>query len=1426
MTINTVTSISPTIRVSAIVSAYNSERYMYGCLVDLTQQTLFTKGELEIIIIDSGSEQNEAEVVKEFQRKHPDRIRYLRTDRESLYAAWNRGVGSARGVYLTNANTDDRHRHDALEVLSAHLDRTPEIDLVYADCYVSSKPNETFAENDKSQRFSYPTYFAPAALLHYQFGPQPMWRRTVHEQIGMFDDSFRAAGDYDFNLRFAARCQARHIPEPLGLYLEHLGAITFRDETMERENRRIADLYKNPDTALALYACAGVQCETDEEKAEALLDLGLRALRYYPPWKLGDEESNPILALRSFAAAIEIIPSHRAALNNAAATLCVLGNCGEAEQLLAAHPDLQGDATLQHNLEQVRRGDNVLRLMPSSLRLPGQGELATDLSVGESSRPSSDAPPSAPFTICMVASVGRIDPFDSTGGLETAMRHSATALAERGHRVALVGNLHRPPGSYDGVVYIPINAWRAHDFPQFSRDVDILAFASGPDLRSYEVVPAEVPKITIFHHQKLAFLGADDPLILLNHTADAVICVSGAVRDDLARNGVHQRKLRVVHNGVNHRVFYPRPVHRETHRILFVGALVPDKNVELLIRAFLSVSPEFPGAELHLCGGASLWGEPEYIDREAVARLSERIHFHGVISHDKLAEQYSLASICVIPSKFESFSLVSLEAQACGCVPLTADIGGLSETMKPGITGFTYAPNDLNTLVGALRKLLAAPERVRQAGLKAQQFVAETFSWSRTARQYEEVFLQALQQGTGRETLKKLPGKTAPRVSVVIPCYNYGRFLQEAVESVLGQTFQDFEIIIVNDGSTDDTSVVAERLIADHPQHRIRLISQDNSGQPAASRNRGISEARGEFILPLDADDKTDLTMIEKMIAVLDNNCAVDIVYCDTVRFGDVNNSYQTGEWNLQRLATINILNYCALYRKKVWEDVGGYRLNCGYEDWDFWISAAEKGFMGYRIPEYLFYYRIKKSGRLAIDQQNDKLNKAKIVHNHPKLYDKDTLAWARRVLTVQLSHSSNLQVLIVVHNFPPHWFAGVENYTYHLAKSLSSQGIQTSVLYSHHRDGIPEPALEEETYDGIRVFKLVSDYNSPHHSDLSTQITHAGKESIFADFLQRNRFDVIHFHHTKGMPFSFIRIAREQRLPVCVTLHDFWFLCVNVHLYNEPANSPCNGPYTLEHCVQCLRSKIQYQVSPEEQSILNKWIHFRISHAMDILQNVECIVSPSRYLADIYHRFGISKHIEIYPLGLNNLRKSFRSTSAPVVFGFLGMIHDLKNVYLLADAFKATPGDAHLKYFGNGADHHIQKLLATIEGDERISYHGKYLPEQLSDILDQIDIVVLPSMTENYPLVVREAFSAGVPVLASRIGGIPEIVTHLHDGILFNPTDKEELRKWLQMLIEKPSLVAEIKKNIRPVKSIEQDAQEWALRYSQLSGNPPEKLV
>jgi glycosyltransferase involved in cell wall biosynthesis len=205
--------------ISAIVSAYKSTRFLRGCLEDLENQTM--ADQLEIIVVDSHSPENERAIVEEFQKRYSN-IVYIRSEeRETVYGAWNRGIRAARGKYITNANTDDRHRADALEILSRALDQNPDVTLAYADCLITKIENETFATTQATRKYQWLEFSARDLLLKGCFcGPQPMWRREVHDEHGYFDAEFVSAGDYEFWLRLARTRKFLHVKEVLGLYLE------------------------------------------------------------------------------------------------------------------------------------------------------------------------------------------------------------------------------------------------------------------------------------------------------------------------------------------------------------------------------------------------------------------------------------------------------------------------------------------------------------------------------------------------------------------------------------------------------------------------------------------------------------------------------------------------------------------------------------------------------------------------------------------------------------------------------------------------------------------------------------------------------------------------------------------------------------------------------------------------------------------------------------------------------------------------------------------------------------------------------------------------------------------------------------------------------------------------------------------------------
>jgi FkbM family methyltransferase len=234
--------VSPAPLVSAIVSACDSERFMRGCLEDLTSQTLFASGQLEIIVIDSGSDQNERGIVEEYQKRHSNII-YLRTERETIYAAWNRGAKMARGVFLTNANTDDRHRPDALAMMAAYLEEHPDVAVAYADQLISDIPNETFADTQADSRWNWPQFSYDELERRCIIGPQPMWRRQLHEKHGLFLPEMKCAGDYEFWLRIGKKERFHRLPEILGLYYRNPKGEELGGGHAARETREIRERY-------------------------------------------------------------------------------------------------------------------------------------------------------------------------------------------------------------------------------------------------------------------------------------------------------------------------------------------------------------------------------------------------------------------------------------------------------------------------------------------------------------------------------------------------------------------------------------------------------------------------------------------------------------------------------------------------------------------------------------------------------------------------------------------------------------------------------------------------------------------------------------------------------------------------------------------------------------------------------------------------------------------------------------------------------------------------------------------------------------------------------------------------------------------------------------------------------------------------------
>jgi glycosyltransferase involved in cell wall biosynthesis len=203
-----------------------------------------------------------------------------------------------------------------------------------------------------------------------------------------------------------------------------------------------------------------------------------------------------------------------------------------------------------------------------------------------------------------------------------------------------------------------------------------------------------------------------------------------------------------------------------------------------------------------------------------------------------------------------------------------------------------------------------------------------------------------------------------PRIAIVIPCYNHGRYIQEAVDSVLSAKRQDIEMLILDDGSTEDlTKREMERLA----REGFRVIRQENRGLGAA-RNAAIAATTADYVLPLDADNRIRPAYIEHTIRILDANPRVGVVYGDAQKFGSRADRWVVGPFDQTRLMRANFIDACAGFRRVLWEQHGGYetaKALHGLEDWDFWLGSMTRGWEFVYVDEILFDYRVME-GSLA----------------------------------------------------------------------------------------------------------------------------------------------------------------------------------------------------------------------------------------------------------------------------------------------------------------------------------------------------------------------------------------------------------------------------------------------------------------------------
>ena len=248
---------------------------------------------------------------------------------------------------------------------------------------------------------------------------------------------------------------------------------------------------------------------------------------------------------------------------------------------------------------------------------------------------------------------------------------------------------------------------------------------------------------------------------------------------------------------------------------------------------------------------------------------------------------------------------------------------------------------------------------------------------------------------------------TDPLVTVVIPCFNHGEFLSDAVHSAREQTYESKEIIVVNDGSDDEST---NQVLAQLEKQGIRVLWRGHYG-PSEARNAGIQEGTGVYVLPLDADDKIHPKYLETAVPLLEENPEVGIVYSDAEYFGEESGRWPVPDYSFPEILIENTIFSAMIYRRTDWEAVGGYdsEMREGLEDYDFVLSLVERGVHVLKIPEVLFYYRIRTESRNRnMDLEMVKFLRVQMFRKHHRLYEQNAESLIEAIVQMQDLQSRN----------------------------------------------------------------------------------------------------------------------------------------------------------------------------------------------------------------------------------------------------------------------------------------------------------------------------------------------------------------------------------------------------------------------------------
>jgi len=398
------------------------------------------------------------------------------------------------------------------------------------------------------------------------------------------------------------------------------------------------------------------------------------------------------------------------------------------------------------------------------------------------------------------------------------------------------------------------------------------------------------------------------------------------------------------------------------------------------------------------------------------------------------------------------------------------------------------------------------------------------------------------------------------------------------------------------------------------------------------------------------------------------------------------------------------------------------------------------------------------------------------------------------------------VKVLLVVHQYPPFRIGGTEIYTRMLAHELARRGHDV-VLYFRADFNRRPFAAHDETVNGIharRVSAPLVGWRSFPLVEFYRTFLNPTIERDFAAFLAREQPDVVHFQHVMALSARLIPIARRMGFPVVLTLHDYWFLCSNSQLI-WPDAQVCRGKALGLNCARCALARVRSPLVQPLRPVVAPILQLRDALVRRAALEADRLIAPSRFLIQQYIKAGFPAERFVYlenGIDVERIQRYPRRPSADnrMRFTYLGSLAWQKGVHVLVEAFQTIPAEkAVLRVYGDPKVFPDYAARLHQAADPTNTFFEDMVPnEEAGRVLAETDVVVVPSLWyENSPVVIQEAFAAGVPVVASRIGALVEKVRHGVYGVLCAPGEVQAWHRSLLTIIEHVEQVENFRANL-----------------------------